>query len=137
LLSIFQKNLDFIYSLCDCASGTVSQPCDIGLPVSVHNKQGQQFQIVLRQFAKPPVQHLILQRGQPAKPLGVHIAGVPGTGQGFKFSEQAGLLVLVLTLFAGKGLSAVSFFSSAGQIFIILVCVYHKLQILYKCPRRF
>ena len=44
------------------------------------------------------------QGGQPAKPLGVYIAGVPGVRQGFKFSEQAGLLTLVLTLFAGKGL---------------------------------
>lgn len=55
LLSLFQKNLDFIYSLCDCTPGTVPQPCDIGLPVSVHNEQGQQFQIVLWQFAEPPV----------------------------------------------------------------------------------
>ena len=107
LLSLFQKNLDFIYSLCDCAPGTVPQPCDIGLPVSVHNEQGQQFQIVLRQFAEPPVQQFILQGGQPAKPPGIHIAGVPSAGQGFKFSEQAGLLALVLTLFAGKGLYAV------------------------------
>lgn len=107
LLSLFQKNLDFIYSLCDCTPGTVPQPCDIGLPVSVHNEQGQQFQIVLRQFAEPPVQQFILQGGQPAKPPGIHIAGIPGAGQGFKFSEQAGLITLVLTLFAGKGLYAV------------------------------
>nr|WP_300841346.1 hypothetical protein [uncultured Acetatifactor sp.] len=91
----FSKNLDFIYSLWDCAPGTVPQPCDIGLPVSVHNEQGRQFRIVLRQYAEPPVQQFILQGGQPAKPPGIHIAGVPGEGRGFKLSEQAGLLTLV------------------------------------------
>ena len=50
-----QKNLDFIYSLRDCASRAVPEPCDIGLPVSVHNEKGQQFQIVLRQLAEPPI----------------------------------------------------------------------------------
>ena len=107
LSPLIQKYFDFFQTLIDDIPGTVPQPCDIGLPVSVHNEQGQQFQIVLRQFAEPPVQQFILQGGQPAKPPGIHIAGVPGAGQGFKFSEQAGLLALVLTLFAGKGLYAV------------------------------
>ena len=107
LSPLIQKYFDFFQTFIDDIPGTVPQPCDIGLPVSVHNEQGQQFQIVLRQFAEPPVQQFILQGGQPAKPPGIHIAGVPGAGQGFKFSEQAGLITLVLTLFAGKGLYAV------------------------------
>ena len=95
LSPLIQKYFDFFQTLIDDIPGTVPQPCDIGLPVSVHNEQGQQFRIVLRQFAEPPVQQFILQGGQPAKPPGIHIAGVPGEGRGFKLSEQAGLLTLV------------------------------------------
>ena len=51
LSPLIQKYFDFFQTFIDDIPGTVPQPCDIGLPVSVHNEQGQQFQIVLRQFA--------------------------------------------------------------------------------------